>query len=42
MGFSHGQRNLADYSSWDLKRVRHDLATEQQHNDYIKYILWDI
>ena len=28
---SHGQRNLAGYSSWGLKRVRHDLATKQQH-----------
>ena len=30
-GKSHGQRSLAGYSSWGL-RVRHDLATKQQHN----------
>ena len=29
-GKSHGQRSLADYSSWGRKRVRHDLATKQQ------------
>ena len=28
-GESHGQRNLADYSQWGFKRVRHDLVTEQ-------------
>ena len=27
---SHGQRSLAGYSPWGGKRVRHDLATEQQ------------
>ena len=27
----HGQRSLAGYSPWGHKRVRHDLATEQQH-----------
>ena len=26
----YGQRSLADYSPWDCKRVRHDLATKQQ------------
>ena len=29
-GKSHGQRSLAGYSPWGGKRVRHDLATEQQ------------
>ena len=29
-GISHGQRNLAEYSPWDCKGVRHDLATKQQ------------
>ena len=28
-GKSHGQRNMAGYSSWGHKRVSHDLATEQ-------------
>ena len=30
-GKSHGQRNLAGYRPWGYKRVRHDLATKQQH-----------
>ena len=29
-GKSHGQRSLAGYSPWDLKRVRLDLVTKQQ------------
>ena len=29
-GESHGQRSMAGYSSWDCKRVRHDLMTKQQ------------
>ena len=29
-GRSHGQRSLADYSPWGLKRVRQDLVTKQQ------------
>ena len=29
-GESHGQRNLAGYSPWGQKRVRHDLVTKQQ------------
>ena len=28
-GKSHGQRSLAGYSSWDHKRVRHDLVTKK-------------
>ena len=28
---SHGQKSLAGYSPWDRKRVKHDLATKQQH-----------
>ena len=31
-GKSHGQRSLAGYSPWGCKRVRHDLATKQQHS----------
>ena len=27
---SDGQRNLAGYSPWDCKRVRHELVTKQQ------------
>ena len=30
-GKSHGQRSLVDYSPWGCRRVRHDLATKQQH-----------
>ena len=29
-GKSHGQRNLAGYSSWGHKIVGHDLTTKQQ------------
>ena len=29
---SHGERSLASYSPWGGKRVRLDLATEEQHN----------
>ena len=29
-GISHGQRNLAEYSPWDCKRVRQDFATKHQ------------
>ena len=29
-GKSHGQKSLAGYSPWGLKRVRRDLATKQQ------------
>ena len=31
-GKSHGQGDLAGYSLWDCKRVRHDLTTKQQGN----------
>ena len=31
-GKSHGQRSLVGYSPWGRKRVRHDLATQQQQN----------
>ena len=30
LGHCHRQRNLAGYSPWGLKTVRHDLAAEQQ------------
>ena len=30
LGKYHGQRSLVGYSPWHLKRVRHNLATEQQ------------
>ena len=30
-GQSYGQRSLSGYSTWGLKRVRHDLATKQQY-----------
>ena len=30
-GKPHGQRSLAGYSPWGHKRVRHNLATKQQH-----------
>ena len=29
---SHGQKNLAGYSPWGHKRVRHYLVTKQQWN----------
>ena len=32
---SHGQRSLAGYSPWSLKRVRHNLATKQQQQTTI-------
>ena len=31
-GKSHGERNQEGYSSWDLKRARHDLAIKQINN----------
>ena len=31
-GESHGQRNLAGYSPWSLKRVGNNLASKQQQN----------
>ena len=30
-GKFHGQRSLAGYSPWGCRRVRHDLATKEQH-----------
>ena len=36
-GKSHEQRSLAGYNPWGCKRVRHDLATKQQQQQY-KYI----
>ena len=35
----HGQRSLAGYSPWGLKRVRHNLAAKQQpeFNTQFKY-----
>ena len=31
-GKSHGQRSLAGYSPWGLKKVGHDLVTKQQQH----------
>ena len=31
---SHGQRSLVGYSSWDHRRVRHDLVTRQHQHKY--------
>ena len=31
-GKSHGQRSLLGYSPWSHKRVRHNLATNQQQS----------
>ena len=31
-GKSHGQRSLVVYSPWGCKRVKHNLATNQQQN----------
>ena len=32
-GKSHGQRSLVGYSPWGRKRVRHNLATQQQQQN---------
>ena len=32
---SHGQRSLTGYSPWGHKRLRHELATKQQHHVYM-------
>ena len=32
-GKSHGQRNLVGYSPWGHKRIRHNLATQQQQQN---------
>ena len=37
-GESHGQRNLAGYSLWGRKRVRHNLMTKQQKTTWIPCI----
>ena len=39
LGEFHGQRSLAGYSPWGLKRVRHNLAAKQQpeFNTQFKY-----
>ena len=39
-GKSHGQRNLEGYSPWGHKRVRHALATKQQHSYLYYYMLY--
>ena len=39
-GNSHRQRNLAGYSPWGLKRVRHNLGTEQQARLKIVFTSW--
>ena len=31
---SHGQRSLADYSPWGHRRLRHDLASQQQQPQF--------
>lgn len=31
----HGERNLAGYSSWCRKRVRHELGTKEQVSDLL-------
>ena len=38
-GKSHGQRSLAGYRPWGLKRVRHDLVTKQTRLEGIKGML---
>ena len=38
-GKSHGQRSLPGYSPWGCKRVRQDLATEQQQSQFTMYTL---
>ena len=41
-GKSHGQRSLAGYSPWSLKRVWHNLATKQQQNKAIVIISFEL
>ena len=42
-GKSHGQRNLASYSPWGHKRVRHDLMTKQhQQQDLHTWMEWHL
>ena len=40
---THGQRSLAGYSPWGLKRVRYDLVTKQQQcvgqDNILKYVI---
>ena len=38
-GKSHGQRRQEGHSSWDFKRVRHNLATEQQQQNFFKIVV---
>ena len=38
-GKCHGQRSLAGYGPWGLKRVGHDFATKQQNA--LKLLLWN-
>ena len=33
LGISHGQRSLAGYSPWSHKRVRHDLAIQEEEEE---------
>ena len=35
LGISHGQRSLAGYSPWSHKRVRHDLAIQQEEEGLV-------
>ena len=35
-GHSHGQRSLEGYSPWGCKRIRHDLATKQHQQWYVR------
>ena len=34
-GKSHGLRSLAGYNPWGCKRVRHDIVTKQQQQQYL-------
>ena len=38
-GKYYSQKHLAGYSPWGHKRVRHDLATKQQHFLFITYLI---
>ena len=40
LGKSHGQRSLVVYSPWGHKRVRHSLATKQQHQVVTFVLHW--
>ena len=37
---SHGQRSLAGYSPWGCKRVKYNLAAEQQQSTFFNLLIF--